>query len=87
VRGQLQEGGDAIVMQQKLSRLADSSECGWGAVDVTEGGDALRRKRGKKQSESERKVLEKWRRFKGTYSERDPHPPQTQRQHTVSFAR
>jgi len=28
VKGQLQEGVDAIVMQQKLIHLADSSECG-----------------------------------------------------------
>ena len=28
VKGQLQEGADTIVMQQKLIRLADSSECG-----------------------------------------------------------
>jgi len=30
---QLQEGMDAIAFQHKLIRLADSSECGWGAVD------------------------------------------------------
>ena len=32
-REQLQKGVDVIVTQQKLIRLADTSDCGWGAVE------------------------------------------------------
>jgi len=70
---QLQEGMDAIPFQQKLIRLADSSECGWGAVDEYLKEDIdTDEKEAKKWSESEKRVLEKRRRLKRTYHEREP---------------
>ncbi|XP_065920317.1 uncharacterized protein [Dysidea avara] len=75
-REQLQEGVHAIAAQQKLIRLADSSDCGWGAVEeYLKEEIATDEKDAKKWSDAEKRTMEQRRRLKRTVSERES-PPQ-----------